>query len=59
MKKNEISLFIEEIEEIGDMWNPEDVERVYGDCSLEEAIEDRKSSLGKFFDIIGTVINRD
>ncbi|WP_268890089.1 hypothetical protein [Mogibacterium kristiansenii] len=37
-----MNLFIEEMEEIGDVWEPEDVERVYGVSSLEEALEDRK-----------------
>lgn len=59
MKKSEVNLFIEEMEEIGDVWDPEDVERVYGNSSLEEALEDRKTSLGKLFDIIEIVINRD
>jgi hypothetical protein len=59
MKKKEISTFIEEMESIGDEWTPEQVEEVYGDSSLEEALSDRKASLSKFFDIIGKVINRD
>ena len=42
MKKSEVNSFIEEMEEIGDVWEPEDVERVYGVSSLEEALEDRK-----------------
>ena len=36
-----------------------DVEDVYGDSSLEEALDDRKATIGTFFDIIGKVINRD
>ena len=59
MKKKDITTFIEEMEAIGDEWTPEQVEDVYGDSSLDEAIEDRKSSLGSFFDIIGKVINRE
>ena len=59
MKKKEISTYIEEMETIGDEWTPEQVEEVYGDSSLEEALSDRKASLSKFFDIIGKVINRD
>lgn len=59
MKIHEISTFIEEMEAIGDEWTPKQVEDVYGDCSLEEALTDRKASLGVFFDIIGKVINRD
>ena len=57
MKKKDINAFIEEMEEIGDVWTPEQVEDVYGDSSLEEALADRKSSMGMFFDIIGKVIN--
>ena len=59
MKKKDIDAFIEEMELIGDEWTSEQVEDVYGDSTLEEALTDRKSSLGTFFDIIGKVINRD
>ncbi|MFR8975684.1 MAG: hypothetical protein ACLVG9_06760 [Eubacteriales bacterium] len=59
MKKSDINKFIEEMEEIGDDWEADDVERVYGKSSLDEALNDRKASLGTFFDIIGTVLNRD
>lgn len=58
MKKNEVATFIEEMESIGDEWTPEQVEDVYGEVSLEEALADRKSLLGTFFDIVGKVINR-
>ena len=47
------------MEAIGDEWTPEQVEDVYGDSSLEEALDDRKATIGTFFDIIGKVINRD
>ena len=57
MKKKDINAFIEEMEEIGDVWTPEQVEDVYGDSSLEEALADRKAAMGMFFDIIGKVIN--
>ena len=59
MKKKDIAVFIEEMEEIGDVWTPEQVEDVYGDSTLEEALADRKSSIGTLFDIIGQVINKD
>lgn len=59
MKKREITAFIEEMEAIGDEWTPEQVEDVYSDSSLNEALADRKASLGTFFDIIGKVINGD
>lgn len=59
MNKTDIANFIEEMEEIGDKWTPEQVEDVYGDSTLEEALTDRKASLGTFFDIIRKVINKD
>ncbi len=59
MKKEEIDTFLEEMEAIGDIWTPEQVEDVYGDSSLSEALADRKAALGIFFDIIGKVINSD
>lgn len=59
MKKNEIDIFIEEMGNIGDEWTPEQVEDVYGNTTLEDALSDRKSSLNTFFDIIGKVINMD
>ena len=57
MKKKDVAVFIEEMEAIGDDWTPEQVDDVYGDSTLEEALADRKSALGTFFDIIGKVIN--
>ena len=59
MKKKDIDAFIEEMESIGDEWTPEQVEDVYGDLSLDEALADRKSSVGTLFDIIHKVINND
>ena len=58
MKKKDINTFIEEMEEIGDEWTPEQVENVYGNSTLEEALADRKAAVGTFFNIIGKVINR-
>ena len=58
MKKKDIDIFIEEMESIGDEWTPEQVEDVYGDVSLEEALSDRNSSLNSLFDIIEKVLNR-
>ena len=58
MKKKDVAVFIEEMELIGDEWTPEQVEDVYGESTLEEALADRKSALGTFFDIIGEVINK-
>ncbi len=56
MKKKDIDTFIEEMEPIGDVWEPEDVERVYGDYSLEDALASRKQDLGQFFGIIGLIM---
>lgn len=44
------------MEEIGDKWELEDVERVYGNCSLEEALSDRKRNIGMLFNIISKVL---
>lgn len=59
MKKQDVAEFVEEMEAIGDVWTPEQVEDVYGNSTLDEALADRKSTLGSFFDIIGKVINSD
>ena len=59
MKKKDIATFIEEMETIGDEWTPEQVENVYGNATLAEALADRKASLGTFFGIIEKVINRE
>ena len=58
MNKTEINTFIERMEEIGDVWKEEDVRRVYGDKTLEEALQDRMTDIHTFADIIGKVINR-
>ena len=58
MKRSEIAEFIESMEEIGDNWTEEQVEDVYGDMSLIEALADRKASVGRMIDIIGKIINK-
>ena len=58
-EEERLATFIEEMETTGDKWTLEQVEDVYGDCTLAEALADRKSSIGTFFDISGKVINRD
>ena len=47
MKRSEIAEFIESMEEIGDNWTEEQVEDVYGDMSLKEALAGRKASVGR------------
>ena len=59
MNKKDIEVCIEEMKTIGDEWTPEQVEDVYGNSTLDEALADRKSSLGSFFDIIERVFNRE
>lgn len=58
MKRSEIAEFIESMEKIGDSWTEEQVEDVYGDMSLKEALVDRKASVGRMIDIIGKIINK-
>lgn len=58
MTTEEINTFIETMEEFGDVWTVDQVKDVYGDNSLEEAINDRKAANAMFDSIIGTVMNR-
>lgn len=58
MTTEEINTFIETMEKFGDVWTIERVKDVYGDKSLEEAINDRKAILAQFGSIIGTLLNR-
>ncbi len=55
MTENEIDIFIEEMDNMGDHWEREEVENVYGDRSLEDALDDRRGSLIKLAEILGTV----
>ena len=57
MTKAEINTFIEHSEEIGDVWDTADVERVYGNRTLEDALDDRMNDMMAFANIIGTIIN--
>ena len=57
MNKYEINEFIEKMEELGDIWEPEDVERCYGDWPLQDALDDRRSDIMWFGGIIGTIMN--
>ena len=44
--------------EIGDEWTPEEVERVYGNKSLQDALDDRKACVAKFAVGIDAILNR-
>ena len=54
----EIKTFMERMEEIGDDWEKEDVKRVYGDYTFEDALTDRMNDIHMYADIVGKVINR-
>ena len=57
MDKKERNTFIREMKKIGDAWTEEQVEDVYGNCSLQEALADRKAILGMFFRGITEILN--
>ncbi|WP_026514231.1 hypothetical protein [Butyrivibrio sp. LB2008] len=59
MNSRERKYFIERMEEMGDIWEDEDVKRVYGRKSLEEALSDRMSDMQAFANIMGMVIKHD
>lgn len=46
MNKSEMEIFIEEMSSIGDEWTLEQVEECYGDSTLEDALESRRSLVG-------------
>ena len=58
MTNREIEIFIEKMEEFGDIWEKDDVERVYGNTSLDDALQDRMNDLHTFGDIINTILNQ-
>lgn len=55
MTEAEINTFIEEFEQYNDNWTTEEVQRVYGDKTLEYAITDRHGCLNHMMNIIKTV----
>ncbi len=56
MTKVEIETFIERMEEIGDVWDEADVERVYGDRSLEDALIDRMVHKDQYLDFLSVSV---
>lgn len=54
MTRAEIQYFIEEMEYIGDVWTEEEAERCYGNMSLRQALDTRKSEVGQFLSSLGT-----
>ena len=58
MNKIEIDTFIETTGEFGDVWTTEQVQDVYGDKSLDEALADRRASYEHMSNIIGNSIGK-
>lgn len=57
MKENEKEIFIDEMADLGDEWTIEELKGTsYEKMSLERAIRERKSALGKMNGIIGRKI---
>lgn len=58
MATEEINTFIETMKELGDIWTVNQVKDVFGDNSLEDAINDRKVSHAQLGSLIGIILNR-
>lgn len=57
MTKQEIEVFIETMEEIGDKWTVKEVEDSYfSKMSLEDAIKERKAEVDTYLDSVSTVV---
>ena len=57
MSKEERQYFIDRMEEIGDEWEDDDVKRVYGKMSLQDALDDRMKDMQFFGNIVDAIIN--
>lgn len=57
MTDKEINQFIIHMNKYDDEWDPEDVARVYGEISLEDAIQDRVNDLNWFSGIMEKIMN--
>ncbi len=57
MTKEERQYFIDRMEEIGDEWEDDDVKRVYGKMSLQDALDDRMKDMQFFGNIVDAIIN--
>lgn len=56
MTKSEINNFIETMKQIGDEWTPDQVEEIYGDKTLDEALSSRKKQVSTFLNALGQAI---
>ena len=59
MNDIEINEFIERMEELGDVWEYDQVKRVYGDETLEYALKSRMSDMSHWGNIVDAIYNRD
>ncbi len=57
MKDDDIYKFIDFMEDMGDEWEFDDAKRVYGDWSLEDALDDRLASVKMFYNALATAIS--
>lgn len=58
MTDAEMKFFLEEMKQIGDVWTEKEAAQVYGNQSLEAALQDRRTILNECFQIMGKVLNR-
>ena len=56
MTRTEINTFIETMSEVGDEWTPDQVEEIYGDMPLDEALSSRQSQVSSFLNTLGQAI---
>lgn len=56
MTKSEINIFIETMKQIGDEWTPDQVQEIYGDKTLDEALSSRKKQVSTFLNALGQAI---
>lgn len=59
MTEKEVYLFIEKMKKYGDVWEYEDVVRIYGKMEFEQAVEDRKFDISEFSSLTGMIIDED
>lgn len=56
MTDNEINMFIDAMSDLGDEWTFEDAKRVYGDYSLDTAIDERSKEVHMHLQNIASLI---
>ncbi len=59
MNQIEIRTFIESMEEMGDIWTEEQVNRVYGGSTLEESLLDRRTQMHMHLNNLAALLNAE